>query len=121
MKPRDTITINKIRCYGYTGYLAAEKVLGQWFEVDLTLWLDLAPASNSDAIEDTLDYRRAIEIVKKIISNVKYDLVEKLAGAIAEEVLQLHLIDRVQVKLTKLAPPIPDFSGSITIEIVRSK
>jgi len=27
---------------GYTGYLPEEQVLGQWFEVDVTLWLDLS-------------------------------------------------------------------------------
>ncbi|MGB3691174.1 MAG: dihydroneopterin aldolase, partial [Spirulinaceae cyanobacterium] len=37
----DRIKVSQIRCYGYTGYLQEEKVLGQWFEVDLTLWLDL--------------------------------------------------------------------------------
>jgi len=37
-----------------------EQVLGQWFEVDVTLWVELAPAGKSDAIEDTLDYRSAM-------------------------------------------------------------
>jgi len=31
----------------------------QWFEVDLTLWLDLSPGQG-DAVEDTLDYRNII-------------------------------------------------------------
>ncbi len=29
----DTIHVTGIRAYGYTGYLAEEQVLGQWFEV----------------------------------------------------------------------------------------
>ncbi|MGF1486989.1 MAG: dihydroneopterin aldolase [Prochloraceae cyanobacterium] len=117
----DSIEINNIRCYGYTGFLPEEKVLGQWFEVNLTLWLDLAPACTSDELDSTLDYRNAIEIVKKNIATSKYALVERLAGAIASEILQLHLVEKVRVRLSKLAPPIPDFGGQITIDIVREK
>lgn len=117
----DSIQITRISCYGYTGYLPEEQVLGQWFEVDLTLWLDLDPAGNSDHIEDTLDYRQAIDIVKTIVKTSKFALVEKLAAAIAQEILQLDLVKQVRVQLSKPAAPIPDFSGRITIDITRSK
>ncbi len=56
----DSIHISGIRSYGYTGYLPEEQVLGQWFEADITLWLDLRPVGSSDAIADTLDYRQTI-------------------------------------------------------------
>ncbi|MEC4983753.1 MAG: dihydroneopterin aldolase [Oscillatoria sp. PMC 1068.18] len=117
----DVIKLTKIRSYGYTGYLEAEQVLGQWFEVDLTLWLDLAKAGESDAIEDTLDYRAAIATVKQIIKTAKFALVEKLASAIATAILELEPVAQVKVELSKPAAPIPDFGGKITIEIIRSK
>jgi 7,8-dihydroneopterin aldolase/epimerase/oxygenase len=116
----DSIEITGIRSYGYTGLLQEERLLGQWFEVDLTLWLDLTPASQSDEIADTFDYRLAIAIVQNIIKTGKFALVEKLAHTIAEDLLKLTAIDKVQVKLSKLAPPIPDFGGKITIDITRS-
>jgi dihydroneopterin aldolase len=58
------------------GLFAEEQVLGQWFEVDLTLWLDLAAAGESDEISDTLDYRRAIETVKQLVKTAKFALVK---------------------------------------------
>ena len=116
----DCIQITRIRCYGYTGYLQEEQVLGQWFEVDLTLWLDLAPAGQSDDIADTIDYRRAIETVKQLVKTSKFALVEKLASAIADAILKLDRVQQVQVRLTKLAAPIPDFGGKITIDITRN-
>ena len=82
----DTIHFTGIRAYGYTGYLAEEQVLGQWFEVDLSLELDISIAGKSDAIEDTLDYRQAIKIVKHQIETSKFALVEKLATVIAEDI-----------------------------------
>ena len=116
----DSIQVSGIRAYGYVGYLPEERVLGQWFEVDLILWLDLTTAGKSDDIADTLDYREAIAIVKHQISTAKFDLVEKLIEAIAEQILSLEKVNQVRVKLSKPAAPIPDFSGRITLDITRS-
>jgi dihydroneopterin aldolase len=116
----DSIQVSGIRAYGYVGYLPEEKVLGQWFEVDLTLWIDLSAAGISDDITDTLDYREAIAIVKEQITTAKFDLVEKLVSAIADKILSLEKVSQVQVKLSKPAAPIPDFNGRITLDIIRS-
>ena len=117
----DFIQLTGIRCYGYTGYLQEERFLGQWFEVDLRIGVDLARAGKSDRIEDTLDYRSVIAAVKAIISTAKFDLVEKLAETIMTTVLAFDLVQQVDLKLHKPAAPIPDFGGKITIELTRSK
>ena len=117
----DCIQLTGIRCYGYTGYLPEEQVLGQRFEVDVTLWLDLSLAGESDAIEDTLDYRSIITSVQQLVTTSKFALIERLATAIAQLILQSDKVTQVQVKLSKPAAPIPDFNGKITIEITRSK
>jgi dihydroneopterin aldolase len=116
----DAIAITGIRCYGYTGFLPEERVLGQWFEVDLTLWLDLTEAGKTDDLEHTFDYRQAISLVKHIIKTAKFALVEKLATVIAEDILKLPPITKVRVQLTKVSPPIADFGGTIQIDITRS-
>jgi dihydroneopterin aldolase len=116
----DRIHITAVRCYGYTGLLPEEQVLGQWFEVDISLSLDLSKAGQSDRIKDTLDYRAVISTVKAIIQQQKFALLERLATAIAEAILALGSIETVQLRLTKVAPPIPDFGGKITVELVRT-
>lgn len=117
----DSIEITKISSYGYTGVLPEERVLGQWFEVDLTLWLDLSSAGTSDDLADTFDYRQAIALVQHIIKTAKFALIEKLAETIADNILALASTSKVRVKISKLAPPIPDFGGKITIDITRSQ
>lgn len=122
----DKIQLTGIRCYGYTGALPEEQILGQWFEVDVTLWLNLAIAGESDALGDTLDYRSVIEAVQQLIKTSKFNLLEKLATTIAETILDLPpangvLVEQVRVCLTKPAAPIPDFAGKITIELTRSR
>lgn len=121
----DCIHLTGIRAYGYTGFLPEEQVLGQWFEVDLTLWLNLSKAGASDRLEDTLDYRHTIETVKQIIKTQKFALVEKLATAIADAILTAKSpavapVQQVRVQLSKPAAPIPDFGGRITIDITCS-
>ena len=117
----DCIQLTGIRCYGYTGYLPEEQVLGQWFEVDVTLWVDLSVAGKSDNIEHTLDYRSAISLIQQLVKNSKFLLIERLADTIVQSLLQLPLVEKVQVQLSKPAAPIPDFGGRITLEITRTK
>ncbi|MCG8364591.1 MAG: dihydroneopterin aldolase [Pseudanabaenales cyanobacterium] len=118
----DSIQLTGIRAYGYTGVLPEEQVLGQWFEVNLILWLDLSQAGESDRLTDTYDYRGVINTTQQIIKTEKFALIEKLASAIAQAALQTdHRLSQVQVKLSKLAAPIPDFSGEISVEITRSQ
>nr|WP_318698567.1 MULTISPECIES: dihydroneopterin aldolase [unclassified Roseofilum] len=122
----DCIHVSNIRCYGYIGYLPEEKILGQWFTVELSLWLDLSVSGASDDLDDTFNYCEAIEIVKGIVSSNKFDLIEKLATAIADELLnrenqphQRPPVQKVGVRVIK-SPPIPDFSGQVTVDITRT-
>ncbi len=118
----DCIYLTGIRAYGYTGYLKEEQVLGQWFEVDVKLWLDLSISAETDAIEDTIDYRSIISLVQDLVKTSKFALVERLAGSIADSILHsAATVKQVQVILSKPAAPIPDFGGKITIELIRSK
>ena len=118
----DTIQISDIRAYGYTGALPEENVLGQWFRVDLTLQIDLEKAGATDVLADTHDYRGAIATVHTLVKNRPFKLIEALASEIAKAVLQTdERLVQITTRLTKLAAPIPDFTGSIAVEIVRDR
>jgi dihydroneopterin aldolase len=117
----DRLEVNDIRVYGYTGALPEETVLGQWFRVDLTLWMDLATAGSSDNLDDTLDYRGAIAAVEKLVRDRPFKLIEALARAIAAAVLRTDdRLQQVQVRLTK-TPPIRDFTGQVVVQIQRDR
>ncbi len=115
----DQIHVQRIRAYGYTGFLAEEQVLGQWFTADVSLSVDLSAAGASDRIEDTLDYRTVINIVKTTIQSETFALVERLAAVICDRLLAESGVAQITLKLTKESPPIPDFGGSIQIELTR--
>lgn len=116
----DAIHVIGIRAYSYVGVLPAEQTLGQWFEVDLTLWRDLSAAGKSDRLEDTCDYSTLVPAVQSLIQTSRCQLIEYLAESIAQQVLTTQSIEQVTVRLTKLTPPIPNFDGTVTIELTRT-
>ncbi|MBX2864636.1 MAG: dihydroneopterin aldolase [Leptolyngbyaceae cyanobacterium MAG.088] len=118
----DCIKISGIRAYGYIGALPEENVLGQWFEVDLTLWMDLSVAGQSDNLDDTHNYADIIQQTQQIIQIEKFKLIERLGDAIASQALANDpRIEKVQVTVIKLTAPVPNFDGRVAITILRSR
>ena len=117
----DTLRISAIRAWGHTGYFDAEQELGQWFEVNLSLWLDLATTGANDQLENTLNYAEVVAEVTAVMDAARFKTLERLNTAILERVLAFAQVRRAHSELVKLSPPIPGFSGQITIAMTRSK
>ncbi len=84
----DEIFIRKIKAYGYHGVFEKENREGQWFFVDLRIFLPLTAAAGTDALEETVDYSRAAALVKSCVeARPPFALIERLAGTIAEKIL----------------------------------
>jgi dihydroneopterin aldolase len=117
----DAIQISGIRCYGYTGYFPEEQVLGQWFEVDLTIWMDLSITGSDDQLANTLNYADVVERVTNLLETSRFKTIEKLNAVIIEAVLAFPPVRKVHSRLVKVSPPIPRFEGRIAIAMTRSK
>ena len=73
---------------GTHGVLPEERARAQPFEVDLDLAVDLAPAAASDRLSDTVDYAAVAETRGRgRVGSASFQLLEALAGAVAEAVL----------------------------------
>ena len=105
-----TIELAGLVVFGHHGFLEEERRLGQRFLVDL--WADVdESAAASDAIEDTVDYRRLAAVVREVFAGPERLLLEGLAGAVADGVLvRFGAVDRVRVRVRKpdvvLDPPV---------------
>jgi dihydroneopterin aldolase len=117
----DVIRISGFRCYGYTGYFPEENKLGQWFELDLSIWLDLSITGANDQLEHSLNYADVVERLKTLIETSRFKTIERLNSVITEAVLAFPPVYKVHSRLVKLSPPIPGFGGQIAIEMTRSK
>jgi len=105
--------------YGYHGVSAAEKETGRRFEVDLELHLDIRPASSSDKLSDTVNYKEVYLVVEEILAREHFSLLETIAERLAEAVLGRFRTDRVIVRVRKKIPPIPGNLDHIEVEISR--
>jgi 7,8-dihydroneopterin aldolase/epimerase/oxygenase len=103
----DRITITGIEVFAHHGVLAHERELGQRFVIDLALELDLAPAAASDALVDTIDYGRLSGDVAEIVAGEPVDLLEAVAGRVADRCLQDPKVEAVEVTVHKPAAPVP--------------
>lgn len=108
--------------FGHHGYLEEERRLGQRFLVDLEAEVAGA-AADSDEIEDTVDYRRLAGLVREVFSGPERLLLESLAGAVADGVLErFDSVVRVRVRVRKpdvvLEPPV-DYAA-VVVERRRS-
>jgi dihydroneopterin aldolase len=82
----DQINITGIKAFGYHGVLPHEAIEGQEFIVDLLINLDLQAASRSDQLTDTVNYADLAQIVHENIVGERVQLIERLAGRIADEI-----------------------------------
>ena len=101
MANEDRIILHNMVFRGRHGVHPAERELGQRFEVDVELDLDLERAMASDALRDTVDYGRAYSIVREEVEEHQYQLLEALAGAIVNRLLAELPIFGVCVRVRK--------------------
>jgi dihydroneopterin aldolase len=115
------IYIRDISFYSYHGVLPEEQRLGQEFRVSLELLFSLPAAGAEDNLENTVDYRRAVEAARQVMTGAKRLLLETLAAEIAAMIIKLPRILEVKVAVCKPSPPLPGVQGGVCVEIKRTR
>jgi dihydroneopterin aldolase len=100
----DLLVLEGMSFYGYHGETQAERTLGNRFHVDVELRMDLATAGRTDDIKDTLDYSRAFALVREVVEEQQYSLIEAIAARIAETLLAEPHVDSIRVRVGKQPP-----------------
>ena len=110
------IELRGLEVFGYHGVEESERRDGQTFVFDVLLWRELEPAA--DEIAETVDYRAVAACVREVSDRRPVQLLETLAGAVADELLANFRPQRVQVRVRKpdvrLDPPV-EYSA-VTVE-----
>ncbi len=118
----DIIRLNNIRIKGNHGYYQAERDLGQTFEVDVEIFLDLEPSLRSDNLEDSVDFEEVYRQVVAEFSGNKSWLIESVAGKIVKNILKKYPIaEKVTVRIRKPQIPLDGILDNAEIEITRSR
>jgi len=116
----DQITVTGIKAFGYHGVLPHEAIEGQEFTVDLVVTLDLRAASLSDDLTQTINYADLAQIAHDNIVGERVQLIERLAGRIAEEISSAYSqITSVSVTVHKPHAPVTVDFQDISVTITR--
>lgn len=117
----DRITLRGMRFMGRHGVNPEEQVTPQPFEVDLILRTDLSRPAASDELGDTIDYAAAFTLVAGIVEERSYRLIERLAGAIVQEVLAAFAVDDVEVRVRKPKAPMAGTFDTVEARLRRRR
>lgn len=118
---RDRITLTGLRVFGRHGVFDHEKRDGQEFVVDITAWLDLTPAAASDALTETLHYGELAQSAADIVGGEPCDLIESVAGRIADAVMADERLQAVEVTVHKPSAPIPLTFADVAVTVGRRR
>jgi dihydroneopterin aldolase len=114
------IEVQGLELTGFHGALEDEKEQGQPFLFDIVLIAHDAGV-RSDALADTVDYTEVVARVRAVMESTRFNLIEALAAAVADDLLDRFPVSRVRVRVRKpevrLGAP-AEFTAA-TIERVR--
>ena len=116
----DRINLTGLAVFGHHGVFDHEKHDGQEFLVDVTLWLDLSAAAQSDDLSKTVHYGELAELARGIVAGPSKDLIEAVAGEIADAVMAAYVVHAVEVTIHKPSAPIPLTFTDVSVTIRRS-
>lgn len=117
----DEIRLSGLAATGYHGVFDHERRTGQEFSVDVVLGADLKLAGQSDDLADTIDYGVVAEKVHARITGEPFDLIERLAQVIADDILTDVRVAWVEVSVHKPKAPITVAFSDCVVRIRREQ
>ncbi len=113
------IEIVGLSVYTHHGVGEAERALGQRLVFDVALELRDCRATQTDELEDTVDYGVVSRAVAEAAQERSYLTLERLCAAIADRILERHGADSVTVRAAKPEPPMAVAVDEVAVELTR--
>jgi 7,8-dihydroneopterin aldolase/epimerase/oxygenase len=93
--------------YAHHGVMQEEHRIGGRYEVDVSIDYDFEYAAHHDDLSRTVDYERVYRIVRRIMTENRFYLIERLAYLIAEGVSEDFPDNQgIEVVVRKPNPPV---------------
>ena len=108
------VSIDDIRIFAFHGLYPEERILGNWYTLDVLVESEMQP-NFSDDIANTIDYSQIHAICKQVMSK-PVDLLETVAETIAQKIrTELSEEVSVLVQISKENPPMGISGGRSTV------
>lgn len=118
----EEIYIKGLKIFAFHGVNPEETENGQEFELDITMYLDLSAARNSDNLEDTINYAAARKIISAAMTERPYKLIERAAEVVATALLKgFDKLLKVDVVLKKPNAPMSAVFDYVAVKITKTR
>ncbi|MDO4462086.1 MAG: dihydroneopterin aldolase [Bacteroidia bacterium] len=114
-----TIELDKIELWAYHGCYEQEQVVGNRYEIDIKLMVDIDKAVETDNVQDALNYVEVYEIVKEEMAKTQH-LVESVATNIGKSIrnrFSEELLKGINIRVAKMAPPVGGKMRDVAINL----
>jgi dihydroneopterin aldolase / 2-amino-4-hydroxy-6-hydroxymethyldihydropteridine diphosphokinase len=115
----DRIVLQGVSARGHHGVLDHEKRDGQTFVVDVIMTCDLERAGRTDDLAATVNYAEVAADVVARITGPSFDLIERLAEVIADDVLRHDLVELAEVVVHKPEAPVGQPFTDVQVRLER--
>ncbi|MDR0680818.1 MAG: dihydroneopterin aldolase [Dysgonamonadaceae bacterium] len=114
-----TIELRRMEFFAHHGHLPEERLLGNYFYVDVAADADLSKAIETDCLDDTVNYQQIYEVVKREME-IPSRLLEHVTGRIVKALYaEVPGIKRLSVKVTKQNPPLGGKPESSAVQMIK--
>ena len=105
--------------HAFHGHFEVEQLVGNEFRVDIKIKTDCLKASETDNIEDTLNYQSVYRIIQKEMA-VNSRLLENVAKRILDSLYcKFPQIKKVKLKISKMAPALGGDVEKVSVTLKR--
>ena len=115
----DKIILTDLRIDAVIGIWDWEKRNPQTISIDLEMETDNKTASQSDSIEDALDYKAVCKRVQQFIQESQFNLIETVAENVAKIILEEFDVQWLKLRISK--PFAIRGSRNVGVSIERTK
>ncbi len=115
------IALEGLEFHAFHGVYPHERESGNWFEVDIAVDTDFSKAAQTDELAGTVDYEEIYRVVKNEMDKPS-KLLETVGENIVDEVLrQFPKVINVEMKISKINPPIGGKAKKATVFISKKR
>ena len=106
-RPSSRSRSSGLSLYTHIGVSAAEREIGQRLLFDIRIDVGESDATETDRVEDTVDYGEVCQLVALVAQQRSYKTLERLCTVVADRIIDEFGAEAVWVKAAKPEPPIP--------------
>lgn len=115
------VALEGLEFHAFHGVYPHERESGNFFEVDISVETDFTEAAKQDTLDGTVNYEILFRLVKE-----EMDQPSKLLETVVEKIVKSVLdncpsVTQVELKISKLNPPIGGKCNRSSVSVVRRR